>query len=462
MEEIEKKVYDTIKKEAMLLQGGRVLVGVSGGADSVCLLCLLAKVREKLDLAIRAVHVHHGLRGAEADEDARFVERLCAKRGISCEVVRVDMPGYAREHGLCEEEAGRILRYQAMEELAHTWELQENAFGSVRIAVAHNSDDQAETILHNLCRGSGIKGLGGMASVRGRIIRPLLAVSREEIVGWLRAQGISWRTDSTNLTADYTRNRIRALLPSLETQINLGARRNIVKMGMLAAQADAYLEKQADEWIKTNVGEIAGRGEVSIGCEPFGELAEILKSYVVFRVLRTVSGSARDLGAGHVEQVLGLFLMAEGARWDLSGNVCAQKMRGSVRIFHRKKQDRNARRAQESQEAAFFLEYEEFPYKKGMEIPKNQYTKWFDCDKISGTPVLRGREEGDYLILANGHRKLLRRVLIDDKISREEREKIALLAEENHVIWIIGGRISEYYKIGPDTRRVLQVRAIKL
>ena len=476
MEYVQRKFLETIEQYHMLRQGGRVVAAVSGGADSVCLLALLCGLRGELGIQVRAVHVHHGLRGAEADRDAAFVRQLCEGFKVPFALRRVDVREFARAKKLSEEEAGRLLRYRVFEECAGAWERgawaewavegtigpegageagggnawlkADRAADGVRIAVAHHGDDQAETILHNLCRGSGLKGLGGMRPVRGRIIRPLIAVSRKEILEWLAANGLSFCQDSTNDTDHYTRNRIRRqLIPMLQEQVNPGAVESILRVGRLAGQADDYLSGQAREWTGHHVREENGR--ILVPGEAFERLPEILRAYVIFQVMAQVGGRAKDLTSGHVDQVMGLFGMQAGRSQDLPYGIRAVREYEGVVIGRRE-----TAFGQPRTEAVFRY----FSYKKGTEIPKNQYTKWFDCGKIKGTPVVRSRQSGDYITLADGRTKTVRRFMIDEKIPREKRDSVLLLADGSHILWIVGYRISEYYKVGPDTVRVMEVR----
>ena len=215
-----KKVRDYMREHEMTAPGDAVIVALSGGADSVCLLTVLKQLATP-EFLLRAVHVHHGIRGAEADRDKAFAQKLCESLSVPLCVAYCHVPAYAAEHGLSEEEAGRILRYQVLEKEAGKWEQELPAGSRVKIALAHHRDDNAETILHHLLRGSGLTGLAGIRPVQGRRIRPLLCVGREEIRAYLEAGHISWCEDSTNQSPDYTRNRIRSqVLPLLKTAVN--------------------------------------------------------------------------------------------------------------------------------------------------------------------------------------------------------------------------------------------------
>ena len=190
------RVREYMKQNHMAEPGDGVLAAVSGGADSVCLLLVLKALEESLGIHVAAFHLHHGLRGAEADRDERFVRELCERLQVPLHAVREAVAGYAKTHGLSEEEAGRILRYQWLEKTA-------GEFGCRRIATAHHKDDQTETVLMNLFRGSGLRGLGGIRPVRllsGELtlIRPLLDINRQEIETYLIEEKEAWCEDSTN------------------------------------------------------------------------------------------------------------------------------------------------------------------------------------------------------------------------------------------------------------------------
>ena len=429
MDVTEQRVRRTIEEYHMLDPGDRVIAAVSGGADSVCLLTLLCGMKKDWDLELLAVHVHHGLRGQEADRDADFVRALCEELDVTCHIIKVDVRKSASENGMSEEEAGRILRYEALEQEACRWEGRcgeaqdcdggQGSLGSgtgacrnkrVKIAVAHHSNDQAETILHNLFRGSGLGGLKGIPYVRGRIIRPLLDIGRQDIVRWLEENGRAWVQDSTNTSNHYTRNRIRCrLLPLIEEEVNQGAAGNILRMGRLASQADEYLRAQGECWIKGHVIRV-GPAHFLAG-RPVGKEVNLPYSLLARREYGGIS-----IGRGILQEE--------------DGEACLPQVRMSI-----------------------------FPYKKGSQFPKNMYTKWFDCDRIEGTPVVRTRRPGDYIILADGSHKALKRFMIDEKIPRQLRDQVPLLTDGSHVMWIIGYRISDFYKIGPDTTKVLQAEA---
>ena len=234
------KVFAYIKKHRMLQDGDRVVVGVSGGADSVCLLFLLLEWQKENPLDIAVVHVNHGIR-AEAGEDARYVETICADRNLPFFLTQVDVRDRARREKSSEEEAGRRTRYEAFDKVAAEW-------GATKIAVAHNSNDRSETQLFHLFRGSGIRGLASILPVRERIIRPILCLERSEIEEFLAQLKIPYCKDATNDGDDYTRNRIRHhILPYAEQNIVKGCVAHMNQTAELLAETEDYLTQQTAE-----------------------------------------------------------------------------------------------------------------------------------------------------------------------------------------------------------------------
>ena len=208
------RVKEYIQRYHMLEKEDKVVTGVSGGADSICLLFMLIELQKELGFSIVAVHVHHGLREGTADADAAYVQKVCREQGIDLRIFREDVKKYAKKNKLTLEEAGRNVRRMRFGQV-----LEES--GGTKIALAHHQNDNAETLIWNLCRGCGLKGMGGIAPVDGVYVRPLLCLKRKEIESYLAERGISYCTDETNLEDDYTRNRIRShVIPYLEEQIN--------------------------------------------------------------------------------------------------------------------------------------------------------------------------------------------------------------------------------------------------
>ncbi|WP_347559720.1 tRNA lysidine(34) synthetase TilS [Clostridium sp. AM58-1XD] len=408
----------------------------------------------RLNITIEAFHLHHGLRGKEADRDADFVRDICAEWDIPATIRREDVRGFAAEHGCSLEEAGRILRYGALDELKKAAEAETGRPAAV--AVAHHRGDSAETILHNLFRGSGLKGLRGIAPVRDGIIRPLIEVGRDEIEEFLTDMGIGWCEDSTNSDNDYTRNKIRnQILPLVRAEINKEADTHILQAGKLISMADDFLEKTAEELWK-QCGEVHDRKGCAFPVSDAEKQEEIIRYYLIRHMIRLQGGSVKDFTLLHVEAVDQLIRGQTGKRTDLPGKM--QGWREYGKLWIGRKQDEKRDSCCQKEDWAENVRYEIFSYEKGMEIPKNQYTKWFDYDKMKNALCLRFREPGDYITLSGGGRKRVKAFMIDEKVPQDIRGKIPVLADGNHVVWIVGYRISEYYKITEDTKTILQVQ----
>ena len=435
------RVREYMKQYQMAETGDGILAAVSGGADSVCLLLLLKEFSETMGIHLAAFHLNHGLRGAEADRDEKYVRDLCETLDVPLAVVHENVAQYAREHGLSEEEAGRTLRYSHLDRVAK--ELNFN-----KIATAHHKDDDVETVLMNLFRGSGLRGLGGIQPVRGNIIRPLLCLTRDEIEEYLNKKGITWCEDSTNRELVYARNKVRnALVPWLKENVNLQVGEHILKTAALAAQADEYFALQVEMILRED--------RTRISTAVFDAQPDIMKTYLVRRMIAEAAGSEKDISARHIEAVCELNGPGGGTEINLPYGLKAVRGYEFLEIRHVESGSFMAENSNIS------VHTQVFPWKKETEIPKNQYTKWFDYDKIKGTLTVRFRESGDFITIGDGKTKKLKRFFIDEKVPEEIRDKIPLVADGNHILWIVGYRISDYYKLSDTTRTVLEVRVDK-
>ena len=439
------QVYDFMREHQMAEAGDRILVGVSGGADSTCLLCVLTELEKKLDLQLEVLHVNHGIRGERAQRDAEFVEAFCRERRIPFHLACADVPALAREEHLSLEAAARKARYEALAE----WK---ERTGADRIAVAHHREDAVETFLLNLLRGSGLEGLSGIRPVRGDVIRPLLCVSRAEILQYLAEKGQEYCTDETNAENDAARNRLRnQVLPFLREEINAAADGHIFSASEKICEANAYLRRQAGQAMLSCAG--IGDREVRIDAERACREDPLILKYMLRLAVEECKGDARDLTERHMQSMLRLFEKGEARRIDLPGTLSARREGTEVILgFGEREESKAAPPLMQLRMRTFF-------YDSSEKIPENRYTKWFDYDKIKRCVAVRHRQEGDYLCIAPSGRKTLRRFFIDQKIPRGERDACTLVADGNHILWIVGYRISEAYKITEKTKIVLEISA---
>lgn len=466
-ENLEERVLDFVQERKLLSAKDRVLAGVSGGADSVCLLFMLFFLRKQMwgKLRVEVVHVHHMIRGKEADEDMAYVEKLCAQYEIPFHGVCIPVQHIAKEQGLSLEEAGRKARYDTFHRIC-----QER--GLNKIAVAHHKDDQAETVLMNLLRGTGLKGAAGIPAKRNGIVRPLLCLSRKEIETYLQEKAVEYRTDSSNLDCVYTRNKIRnQVFPYLKEQINPKALEHLVLFSHQAEEIEDYFNNQAnillDEYGKLEKKRVI----LSLECrkEP-----KILRTYIIRMCLEKIGTGLKDVSAVHIEQIHQLMDGRTGAKVQLPRGIWVEKNYGEVIFFLEEPKEKGQEvievRLEDLQENESYV----VPYEDGFfdfqvknvnffqTFPKKKYTKWFDYDTIKFVLQLRTRKPGDFLVInAAGGRKKLKDYFMDAKISRQDREHKILLTEGSEVLWIVGERMSEKYKVQKETKKVLEVTYYK-
>lgn len=443
---IEEQVFSYIEKYNMIEAGSQVIVGISGGADSVCLLFLLRKYQERKRFSLHAIHVNHGIRGEEALRDQEYSRDICEQLGVPFTLSCWDVPGLAQRDKLSLEEAGRIARRHAfLEKAGELGDMKHTA-----IALAHHENDNAETVLHHLIRGTGVSGLGGIRPFQKTeeglaYIRPLLKIARREIESYLEGKHIIWMTDSTNEGTEYTRNKIRhRILPQME-QINPKAVEHISKTAEMFQSIEEYLTAQSDILYREYVSQ--KEGGYRIHRDLFQE-KEIMQSYVVMKVLQQAAEQKKDITSSHIEAILSLAKGRTGASLSLMGSLRASQVYGDVHIGV----------PEATKDLLPEMEFQVFPW-ENQQIPEKTYTKWFDYDRIKSSLKIRHREPGDFLVVTEtGGRKKLKDYFIDCKIPREERERISLLADGSHILWVVGYRISQYYKVTSQTKTVLKVQ----
>lgn len=469
------RVLKYVNEHHMMDEGDCIVAGVSGGADSVCLFLMLLEIRKVIPIKIRVVHVNHRIR-PDAAEDAAYVEGICRENGIPFTLVEKDVEALAKERRISTEEAGRDVRYEAF--------FRELGTERGRVAVAHNKNDCCETFLFNLFRGTSLKGLTGIKPVRGRIIRPLLCLERMQIEAFLHEKGMPYRIDSTNLEDNYSRNIIRRhILDTAINSISPAAVKNIGNACERVGEAYSLIEDITAEGYRacTGISEDDDGIKYVINKEKFVRLHPAVQGYVIMKVLGEAAGSGRDLESVHVRQVRELMDRTCGkmvklpyrlyARRDYTG-VCIYRgtdgAPGEVQFCEivmsagQKEALMSGRTVEivtgsRGKISAALVKKSDF-YVNLENIPQKKYTKWLDYDKIENGIVIRTRRQGDYLTInEKNQRKSLKSYFIDSKIPRIEREKTLLVADGSHVAWVIGGRLSSYYKVSRDTESILRI-----
>ena len=423
--DIRASVRASLLDYGMLSHTDRIICAFSGGADSVCLADVLASLAPEMGFRLECAHFNHLLRGSESDRDAAFAAEWCAGRGIRLHPGSGDAAAYAAEKHMGVEEAARILRYSFLESLADD---------ATKIATAHQADDQAETMLMNLLRGSGLKGLCGIPPVRGRIIRPLLGVERKEIMVYLRRRGLDHVEDSSNSDAAFRRNRLRHEVTPVLRELNPAFTAACARSAALLREDEALLEELAEKHVSLD-GDAA-----SLSIPELNTLPSPLKS----RALRKAAGSfGVQLEEKHVSMLLTLAAMENpSARLCLPGGLTASR-----------RYDRLLLRRESG--SAVFPETI-LPYGVWTDIPavnlrvfwgqyaetgkiNGKFTTWFfKKDRICGNITARSRREGDHLRLPGRGGKSLKKWMIQEKIPAAERDSVPVFADKAGVLAVLG------------------------
>ena len=473
------KVFSYMEKYKMITEHDLVAAGVSGGADSLCLLFVLLEYRKKVPFELVVVHVNHGIR-AEAARDAEFVKEICHREKVPYFLKEADVSKLAKEDHLSEEEAGRKVRYAAFEEALEIYK-KENSSSKIReckIAVAHHQKDVAETVLFHMFRGTGIYGMSGILPVNNSIIRPLLFCSREEIEEFLVLRGQSWCIDHTNEEDTYTRNKIRHhILEYADREINEKATEHVARTAAMMASMREYLEVEVAKMMG-QVAEVT-KDTVSINMEEMKQYPELLQGQFLLTVIDKLNPGRKDIGAGHIQDIQELCEKSGTKRIHLPGNLEVVKEYSTLWIKKQKipTSEDNGGGAGKDKEGILWEEIQELEPGRSYllddgsildiflinaadfsGIEEKKYTKYFDYDKINNCLTLRCRQSGDYLTInEQGQRKLLKEYFINEKIPSSIRSHIPLIAEGNHILWVIGYRISANYKVTKETKEILQM-----
>ena len=456
----EEKVREFVDKFELIKEGDVLVAGISGGADSVCLFYLLKELQKWRKFRFVAVHVNHELRGKEAEEDEKFVEKICMENRILFRSVHRNVGAMASRMGLSTEEAGRKARYEVFEDVLREVK-------GTKIVLAHHQDDQAETMIHHLARGTGITGLCGLKPASGNRIRPLLCLKRNEIEEYLKEKGIEWQTDSTNLDDTYTRNKIRHHVVSyLCREINPETVSHMAQTAEELRETEELLQVLTKERVDRMVERHPEYGIVS---EQLREEPGILQRRVFLEEIKRAAGSSKDFTRTHAEDAEKLWTKQVGKKIKLPCGGTACREYPGIRIEKDQKQSEKEEaepciclKPQEgAQEISFdglTVSYQIIP-NDFAQIPEKKYTKWLDYDIIKDNVAIRHRKPGDRIgILHSGGSKKLKDYLIDRKIPQKERDALWLLAAGQEILWIIGDRISEKYKVTNNTRQILHIQ----
>jgi tRNA(Ile)-lysidine synthase len=456
-------VLDTIRKYNMIQDGDKVIVALSGGPDSVCLLHILYSLKQQYNLTLYAAHINHCLRGEESDADEKYAKNLCGRLGIECFVKKVDINKLSKERGLSSESAGREARYEFFEELR-------NKLQADKIALAHNENDQAETVLMRIIRGSGMEGITGIKPIRGNIfIRPIINIRRDSIEKYCEVNDLRPRIDKSNLENIYARNKIRLeLIPYIEENFNEDIISTLNRLADTISRDNDYLENLAQERYKSYC-EKKGH-KVIIYKEAFEEQEAVL-TRLVRKAVNEIKGNLYNVEKVHIYDILKLQEGTTGRKISLPESITAFNNYGNIELSRNKTSSKNEVQLEYTlsidtknyiEKFNIFISLRIISPDERINFKDGEYTKYFDADKIKNKIILRSRKDGDrFTPFGMKNSKKLKDFFIDLKIPQEERDKIPLICFDEEIGWVVGFRISENYKISKGTRNILEIKIEK-
>lgn len=417
------KVLKTVKKYNMLSKGDRVLIGVSGGADSIALLEFFVSVKEKYDLDICVAHIEHGIRGEDSVNDAEFVENYCKKLGVNFYLKTIDAPNLAKKAKMGVEEYSRMARYDFF-----------NTIECDKIATAHNLTDNIETLLFRLARGTGLKGACSIPAVRGKIIRPFIEVSSGEIRKWCNDNNIPYRVDCTNSDSAYSRNLIRLEILPLFEKLNANYQDNIENFISDVNEDYAFI----DDYVKSIYPKIVKNNEIDL--PKLNELDLSVKKRILIMFFEE---NGYSLNRIHLQSVIDITL--KSGKSQIKENIFAISAKGKIRIA--KFNDLNKK----DEFVTKILNIDEFKDKN--------IDFYCDCDKIVGNIIIRAKQAGDRIKPAGRNvSKTLKKLFNESAYPIEKRDKKIVVCDDFGIVGVIGLCADERVKVDCNTAKILTIK----
>lgn len=417
------KVLKTVKKYNMLSKGDRVLIGVSGGADSIALLEFFVSVKEKYDLDICVAHIEHGIRGEDSVNDAKFVENYCKKLGVNFYLKTIDAPNLAKKAKMGVEEYSRMARYDFF-----------NTIECDKIATAHNLTDNIETLLFRLARGTGLKGACSIPAVRGKIIRPFIEVSSGEIRKWCNDNNIPYRVDCTNSDSAYSRNLIRLEILPLFEKLNANYQDNIENFISDVNEDYAFI----DDYVKSIYPKIVKNNEIDL--PKLNELDLSIKKRILIMFF---DENGYSLNRIHLQSVIDITL--KSGKSQIKENVFAISAKGKIRLA--KFNDLNKK----DEFVTKILNIDEFKDKN--------IDFYCDCDKIVGNIIIRAKQAGDRIKPAGRNvSKTLKKLFNESAYPIEKRDKKIVVCDDLGIVGVIGLCADERVKVDCNTAKILTIK----
>ncbi len=462
---LEQRVLHFIQENHLVSSQHRLLVAVSGGPDSVCLLHILANLREELDIRLHVAHLNHQLRGAESEADAHYVSNLAQQLGIPAIIGQRDVKSYQAQARLSLEEAAREVRYAFLAEVAESIE-------ASRVAVGHTLDDHIETILMHLIRGTGTRGLRGLqpstiwqsSKNSLTVVRPLLSVSRQETAGYCHTHQLMPRIDASNLSLSPLRNRIRHQLLPLLQSYNPRVAEALLRTARIAGDDLTFLDKEiASVWDK--IAQKQGN-TVILDKEKFLELPSALKRHLLRTAIEKLLGNLKDIETRHIEAIMTALTKPAGKRLSLPrGLIFSIEYNkyllgpdpAALSPFPPLNAEFPIRITGETVISNWRIEATTIEREQMTEKDKD-FIAYFDFNKVGDKLIVRPRQPGDrFQPLGMSQPKKLGEFMIDAKIPRAWRQRIPIVCSPRHILWVVGWRIDERVKVTDNTRQVLRL-----
>ncbi|MGB5849744.1 MAG: tRNA lysidine(34) synthetase TilS [Ignavibacteriaceae bacterium] len=448
----EQKVVKFILNKKLIDTGDRILVALSGGADSVFLLEFLLKYKKRFKIDIAAFHLNHKLRGKEAAIDEKFCKNLTAQKEIPFYSTSKNVKLFAKRNRMSVEEAGRELRYGELLKIAKT-----NNY--TKIATAHNADDNTETVLLNLIKGTGINGLSGIPEIREKIIRPILVLSKKEILDYLHNKKINYRTDSSNVENNYPRNYLRnEIIPLIKDKLNPQFDRAVFRTSQIIRGYTSLIDAQINNAVKKAV--TYKQQKLIINLKHLKETDVRLYGDVLRKSVKKYFNE--ELESNNISDLLKLIKAQTGSEIKFSNKIVAVKERDSIIIYLKKREMKNVKQVEinigeEKQLEGKLVSISVF-YNKKLSFYNTFNKEYISEDNIKSSFILRRWKEGDrFYPLGMKNSKKLSDFLTEQKVRSLEKKGQLVLTNAGKIVWVVGIRIDERYKISAKTKKVLEL-----
>ncbi len=436
----------------MLFPNDNVLIGVSGGADSVFLALALIHIKKRLNISLGVAHINHGIRGNEADKDQIFVENFCKNHSVPYFTTNLNIPLIAKQNKLSEETAGRHERYKFFEQICQK-------HGYNKIAVAHNMNDSVETMIFNIVRGSGLKGMCGIQPVNDKIIRPIIEISRSEIENYLSKNNISYCTDTTNFCDIYTRNKIRNKIIPLMQEINPTVIQTIYSNLQNINDDNSFIDDFADSTDCISVAD----NNVIIDKKVFNKLKLPIKKRIIFKAFALINSNCNNIESKHIDILTKE--ISTGKILNMPNNITVESCRNEL-VFSYAKPPRNITFSFKVDLNESIIKNEYFSCKFEIIDPVSCYDEnclYVDAEKLlKKRLVIRNRKDGDRIkpYGMTGTKKL-KQLMSELEIKASSRSLVPLLCADEEIVAVIPYRISDDYKINDNTKSILKIQMIK-